>query len=84
MLSGETAVEYLYRRNALPPLNRARTSLRLAPLRSSFEQYDRAVRLLMLVSAEFDYPARCLPVNLMHMGTPIDDTAAAEWVSSAG
>jgi MGT family glycosyltransferase len=79
---GRKAVEYLYRRNALPPLNRARTSLGLASLRSSFEQYDRAARLLVLVSAEFDYPDRRFPVNLMHVGTPIGDTAAAEWVSS--
>ena len=76
---GRTAVEYLYRRNALPPLNRARTSLGLAPLRSSFDQYDRAARLLMLVSAEFDYPAPRLPVNLTHVGTPMGDAGAAEW-----
>jgi MGT family glycosyltransferase len=36
----------------------------------------------VLVSAEFDYPDRRFPVNLMHVGTPIGDTAAAEWVSS--
>src|SRR5205823_6772915 len=60
---GRTAVEYRYRRNALPPLNRARTSLGLAPLRSSFEQYDRAARVLMLMSAKFDRPARRFPAN---------------------
>jgi MGT family glycosyltransferase len=79
---GRTVVEYLYRRNALPPLNRARTSLGLLPLRSPFEQYDRAARILMLVSAEFDHPARQFPANLMHVGTPIGDAAAVEWVSS--
>ena len=36
----------------------------------------------MLVSAQFDYPALRLPVNLIHVGTPIGDAAAAEWVSS--
>jgi MGT family glycosyltransferase len=36
----------------------------------------------MLVSAQFDYPPRRLPVNLMHVGTPIGDATTAEWVSS--
>lgn len=78
---GRTAVDHLYRRNALEPLNRARTFLGLTPLGSFFEQYDRAARLLMLVSTKFDYPARQLPVNLVQVGTPIADAAAAGWVS---
>ena len=78
---GRTVVEHLYRRNALEPLNRARTSLGRSPLRSSFEQYGRAARLLMLVSGKFDYPAQQRPLNLMHVGTPVGDAATAGWVS---
>jgi len=78
---GRAVVAYLHRRNALPPLNRARAGLGLAPLHSPFEQYDSAARVLMLVSAAFDHPARRLPENLRHVGTPIEDAGVAPWVS---
>lgn len=79
---GRAAVEHIHRINALPPLNYARASLGLPPLRSSFEQYDRAARTLMLVSAAFDHPNRHWPANLRHVGTPIDDARAPSWVSA--
>ena len=79
---GRAAVEHIHRRHALPPLNDARASRGLPPLRSPFEQYDRAARILMLVSAAFDHPNRHWPANLRHVGTPIDDAGAASWIST--
>jgi UDP:flavonoid glycosyltransferase YjiC (YdhE family) len=79
---GRAAVEHIHRRHALPPLNYARASRGLPPLRSPFEQYDRAARMLMLVSAAFDHPNRHWPANLRHVGTPIDDAGTATWVSA--
>jgi MGT family glycosyltransferase len=79
---GRAAVEHIHHRHALPPLNDARASRGLPPLRSPFEQYDRAARMLMLVSAAFDHPNRHWPANLRHVGTPIDDAGAASWVSA--
>jgi MGT family glycosyltransferase len=76
---GHTAIEQLHRRNALDPLNRARASLRLPPLRSPFSQYDRAVRVLMLVSAAFDHTALYLPANMRRVGTPMDAAKTSEW-----
>ncbi len=78
---GLTVLSHLHRRNGLAPLNTARATLGLSPLRSAFEQYDRAARVLMLVSSAFDFPARCLPENFRHIGTPIDDNSASEWTS---
>jgi MGT family glycosyltransferase len=78
---GHAALERVHRLNALPHLNAARKALGLVPLRSTFEQYDRASRVLMLVSPSFDYPARWLPANMKHVGTPIDDAAARPWES---
>jgi MGT family glycosyltransferase len=80
-LIGRTIVEYLYRHNALPTLNRARTSLGLVPLRSPFGQYDRAARVLMLVSKAFDHPPRRSAADLIHVGTPIGDAADDGWAS---
>lgn len=72
---GRAVLERVHRRNSLPHLNAARTALGLSPLRSAFEQYDRASRVLMLVSSTFDYSARELPSNMKHVGTPIEDAA---------
>jgi UDP:flavonoid glycosyltransferase YjiC (YdhE family) len=72
-LLGRLLIEHLYRRNGLSPLNAARTSLGLAPLRSAFEQYDRASRVLMLVSPSFNFPSRRLPANMRLVGTSMDD-----------
>jgi MGT family glycosyltransferase len=78
---GRAIVSYLHRRNALPPLNDARARLGLGPLRSTFEQYDKAARALILVNSAFDHPAQCLPPNLKHVGTPIDDSGVSAWTS---
>lgn len=67
----------IYRRDGLPPLNRARRELGLSPLRSPFDQYDRAARVLILASAAFDFPVRRLPPNVRYVGAPTDDAGAA-------
>jgi MGT family glycosyltransferase len=78
---GRTVLNHLHRRNGLAPLNDARAALGLTSLRSAFEQYDRAARVLMLMSASFDFPARPLPDNMQYVGTPIEDSSATEWIS---
>src|ERR1700730_19367305 len=78
---GHFALNRLYRRDGLSLLNDARVALGLIPLRSGFEQYCRAARVLMLLSSSFDFPARRLPVNMQHVGTPIEDSEAPEWLS---
>src|SRR5215813_11535344 len=35
----------------------------------------------MLVSSSFDFPAQRLPLNMQHVGTPIEDSKAPEWLS---
>lgn len=76
---GHAAIEYLYRRNALAPLNHARASVGLPPLRSPFLQYNSTARVLMLVSSAFDHAPRRLPANMLHVGTPVDDANVPEW-----
>ena len=76
---GRFFVDHLYRLNGLSPLNAARTSLGLAPLRSVFEQYDRASRVLMLVSPSFNFPSRRLPPNMRLVGTSMDDPDVSSW-----
>jgi MGT family glycosyltransferase len=71
----------VYRRNALPALNDARAGLGLAPLRSSFAQYDLAARVLVLASAAFDHAGWKTPTNFRHIGTPIEDASVDSWVS---
>jgi UDP:flavonoid glycosyltransferase YjiC (YdhE family) len=74
---GRLALECLHRRNGLWPLNAARSQVGLAPLRSAFDQYDRASQVLMLVSPSFDFPTRRLPSNMRLVGSPIDDSGAS-------
>src|SRR5262249_27225444 len=74
-------IHWLYRRAALPALNAARWQLGLAALRSPFEQYDRALRVLLLTSVAFDFPARHLPPKVRYVGTPLDDAGAPAWDS---
>lgn len=78
---GRFTLDRLYRRDGLSLLNDARAALGLAPLRSGFKQYDQAARVLMLVSSSFNFPARRLPANMQHVGTPIEDSEASEWLS---
>lgn len=75
----QTAVDRLYVRNALPPVNRARSWLGLPPLRLPFEQYDAAARVLILSSRAFDLPARRLPSNIRYVGAPLDDEGTSPW-----
>ena len=78
---GRAAVDRVHIRNGGPPLNRARALLGLSRLRSPFEQYDSAERVLVLTSAAFDYLGQREAPNVRHVGTPFDDTAAAPWTS---
>lgn len=71
----------VYVREGLGPLNDARARLKLSPLRSPIEQYDRAARVLILGSAAFDFLARRLPGNVRYVGTPVDDERGAGWHS---
>ncbi len=71
--------EYRYRRDGLPPLNAARRSVGLPPLRSTFEQFDRAERVLLLSSAAFDMPPRPLPENVRYVGAPVERAPNTAW-----
>jgi UDP:flavonoid glycosyltransferase YjiC (YdhE family) len=66
----------LWNRN-LPPLNAARTALGLEPLRETWEQWDRAARVLVLTSPTFDLPAE-LPGNVRYVGPVLDDPVWTE------
>src|SRR5258708_38249976 len=80
----------------LPMLNDARASQGLAPVDHVLELFDRAERLLIAMSAAFDFAADYLPKNVMgHYLTaptgrnrgwppgPPDRTALACWSLSA-
>jgi len=76
---GRAAVDRIHVRNGGPPLNRARALLGLPPLRSPFEQYDTAERVLVLTSSAFDYGAPHQAPNVRYVGTPFDDAGSASW-----
>jgi UDP:flavonoid glycosyltransferase YjiC (YdhE family) len=76
---GRTTVNLIHTRNGGPPLNRARALLGLPSLRSPFEQYDRADRVLVLTSQAFDYRTHHLPTNVRYVGTPFDDAGLPPW-----
>jgi hypothetical protein len=77
---GRKVLTYLDQRNALKSFNALRASLGLHPLGSTFEQYDRVSRVLILVSAAFDFPGK-RAANVVHVGTPVEDAKAPAWVS---
>lgn len=56
----------------LPTLNRARAAFGLVPLRHIHDHYDRADRVLLAISAGFDFPAACLPCNYRYVGPLLD------------
>jgi UDP:flavonoid glycosyltransferase YjiC (YdhE family) len=56
----------------LPVLNEARGSQGLAPLDHVFDLYDRAERVLLAISAAFDFPADYLPANVRYVGPLLD------------
>ena len=66
-------------RDGLPLLNRARADIGLGRVRSPFEQYQAATRVLVLASRTFDFPARRLPENVRYTGTIGDDVPARGW-----
>jgi MGT family glycosyltransferase len=56
----------------LPMLNDARASQRLAPVHDVLELFDRAERLLIAMSAAFDFAADYLPKNVRYIGPLLD------------
>ena len=76
---GRATVTRIHIRNGGPPLDRARALMGLPSLRSPFEQYDRAERVLVLTSPAFDYRPHRLPANVRHVGTPFDDAGSPPW-----
>lgn len=77
---GRMALTYLDRRNGLQSLNTSRSSLGLRSLSSTYEQYDRASRVLVLVSPSLDFSGKP-SASVVHVGTPIEDTEAPAWSS---
>jgi MGT family glycosyltransferase len=63
----------------LPALNRARAAFGLSPLNHIFDHYDRADRVLIGMSAAFDFPATRLPANLCYVGPLLD---VPQWAQS--
>ena len=76
--AGNAAVHRIFARDALPAHNRARKQLGLTPLRSLFQQYERAARVLVLTSAAFDHPVSP-PANVRHVGKMVDEGSAVPW-----
>jgi MGT family glycosyltransferase len=71
----------------LPTLNRARAGFGLPALGHIFEHFDRASRVLLGISAAFDFPAIRLPSNLRYVGPLLDPPAwsgawTAPWAGS--
>lgn len=65
----------------LPMLNDARASLGLAPVDNVLEIFDRAERLLIAISAAFDFPADHLPKNIRYIGPLLDGSSWSKpWV----
>jgi MGT family glycosyltransferase len=56
----------------LPMLNDARASQGLASVDHVMKLFDRAERLLMAMSAAFDFPADSLPKNVRYIGPLLD------------
>ncbi|MCL2429984.1 MAG: glycosyltransferase [Alphaproteobacteria bacterium] len=56
----------------LTTLNRGRAAFGLGPLRHIHDHYDRADRVLIAMSAGFDFPAACLPRNYRYVGPLLD------------
>ena len=68
----------------LADLNRVRAASELPPVSSTFEQFERADRLLVLTSPAFDFPATALPPNVRYVGPQLDDPAwLAPWEPSS-
>jgi len=72
----------IWQRDGLPAHNLARAELGLAPVRSVFDEFERATRVLILGYEQFDFPAH-VATNARYVGTPIDDmnALAGAWSS---
>jgi UDP:flavonoid glycosyltransferase YjiC (YdhE family) len=79
---GNTIIRRCWSLEALPALNRARAGLGLPPLRSPFDQFDLASRVLIMTGAAFDFTPRRLAPNVRYVGTPFDDAAVSPTVWS--
>jgi MGT family glycosyltransferase len=58
----------------LPMLNEARASLQLAPWSDVMELFDRPARILIAVSAAFDFAPDFLPRNVRYIGPLLDSS----------
>ncbi len=69
----------------LPRLNQVRAAHGLPPLGSFFDQILRADRVLVLTSADFDFPGE-LPDHVRYVGPVLDDPAwaATPWTAPPG
>jgi hypothetical protein len=76
---GNAIVQRIYRRDGTRALNQARQQRGLPPLRLPFQQYDAAVRVLIMTSLAFDYRPRSFPSNVRYVGMPFEDTGTATW-----
>ncbi|RZN25623.1 nucleotide disphospho-sugar-binding domain-containing protein [Bradyrhizobium sp. Leo121] len=66
----------------LPMLNEARASLQLAPWADVMELFDRPARLLIAVSAAFDFAPDFLPSNVRYIGPLLDSSNWSKpWIS---
>jgi UDP:flavonoid glycosyltransferase YjiC (YdhE family) len=57
----------------LPLLNVARAELGLSPLARTFDIYDRADRVFLAISRDFDFEATALPWNYRYIGPLLDE-----------
>ena len=69
----------------LPTLNGVRAQYGLGPIEDFFHPFRTARRVLVLTSADFDFPAE-LPDNARYVGAVLDDPewAAGEWSAPPG
>ena len=69
----------------LPRINELRASRGLAPIDDFFDPFRGARRILVLTSADFDFPAE-MPDNVRYVGAVLDDPtwAAGTWSPPAG
>ncbi|WP_225704772.1 glycosyltransferase [Bradyrhizobium cenepequi] len=66
----------------LPMLNGARASLQLAPCAHVLELFDRPARLLIAMSAAFDFAPDFLPGNVRYIGPLLDSSDWSKpWIS---
>lgn len=69
----------------LPGVNELRDRFGLEPITGFFDQVGRARRILVLTSADFDFPAQ-VPDNVRYVGPVLDDPAwaAGDWTPPPG